>query len=318
MNATGFLPDKSDSPVQGCAHTVQFYAHDQALVLSLAEYIGNALNAGDPAITICTPEHHDGLERELKALGVDVETAERQGRYIALDAAATLATFMRDGWPDGILFNNVIGSMITKARASVGTNSQVAAYGEMVAVLWAANMHDAAIRLEALWNAIGRIHDFRLRCAYPVHHFTDERHGQQLLRICGEHSHVVPTSEQEATFGMWELDLTNDECMLSEAAAKLLGLPAGKSEVGALLQKMYYSGDRETFALAVRNATNRSKPVAIEFRVSDDDGSIRFLACQGRTFFSQGRPVMLGILMDVTANRSAVHDRLWMDDFKVS
>jgi hypothetical protein len=56
----------------------------------------------------------------------------------------------------------------------------------------------------------------------------------------------------------------------------------------------------------------------VEFRVSDEDGSIRFLSCQGRTFLNEGRPVMLSVLTDVTADRSAISDRLWIDDFKVS
>src|SRR5205085_11613356 len=93
-----------------------------------------------------------------------------------------------------------------RARQAAGTDSQVAAYGEMVAVLWGEKMQDAAIRLEALWNALSRIHDFRLRCAYPMSHFQVEKHASQLLKICAEHSHVVPTGDETASFRMWELD----------------------------------------------------------------------------------------------------------------
>ena len=285
---------------------------------SVADYIGSALNAGDGAVAICTPEHHDALEGRLRANRVDVEGAERQGRYIALDAAATLAAFMREGWPDGVTFHNVIGNLIAKARSSAGSSSQVAAFGEMVSVLWAANMQDAAIRVEALWNSLARMQDFRLRCAYPVRFFEDEKRCGDLLRICGEHSHVVPSGEEDASFGMWEMELTTEQCMLTYAASRLLGLPAGKTEVSALLQKMYYSGDREQFETAIRSANTRNKSIAMEFRVADPDGSVRFLACQGRTFMNHGRPIMLGVLMDVTAHRSAIYDKLWPNEFGVS
>lgn len=315
---TGFAPDTSFTPLRPCAHTVQFYSKDDALISNIAEFIGKALNSGDAAVTICTGEHHDALEQELRNLRVDIAAAERQGRYIALDAAATLASFMRDGWPDGIAFNSVIGNVISKARAAAGTDSQVAAFGEMVAVLWANHMQEAAIRVEALWNALGRMQDFRLRCAYPVKFFTDEKHSTDLLNICAEHAHVVPAFDEGANFGMWELDLLSDQCSLSASASRLLGVPPGRVELGALLLKMYYSGDREAFASAIRQAGSRNRTINVEFRVSDPDGSIRFLACRGRTFANDGRLVLLGVLNDVTADRSAISDRLWLDDFKVS
>ena len=38
--------------------------------------------------------------------------AERQAKVSGLDAAETLAKFMRDGWPDAERFNDVIGSIL--------------------------------------------------------------------------------------------------------------------------------------------------------------------------------------------------------------
>ena len=61
-----------------------------------------------------------------------------QGRYIALDAADTLSKFMVNGTPDPILFSELIGATVSRAAAAVrGEHSRVAAYGEMVSLLWA-------------------------------------------------------------------------------------------------------------------------------------------------------------------------------------
>ena len=48
---------------------------------------------------IATKAHRDGLAQRFQARGLDTTRAIEQGRYIALDAAETLAKFMVDGWP---------------------------------------------------------------------------------------------------------------------------------------------------------------------------------------------------------------------------
>ena len=42
------------------------------------------------------------------------------------------------------------------------------AFGEMVALLAADGMADAAVRLEELWNRLAATHHFSLLCAYPT------------------------------------------------------------------------------------------------------------------------------------------------------
>jgi signal transduction histidine kinase len=62
----------------------------------------------------------------------------------------------------------------------------------MVALLWAEGKPEAAIRLEELWNDLARTHSFSLRCAYPMSGFCREEHGDLLLKICDQHSNVIP------------------------------------------------------------------------------------------------------------------------------
>jgi PAS domain S-box-containing protein len=176
-----------------CGHTVQFYSEDQSLITGLSRLIATALGTGSSAIVIATKPHREALTLELQARGLDTMTAVWQGRFTVLDAAETLAKFTVDGWLHAALFAEVIGGCIARAKAaSHGGNSRVVAFGEMVSLLWAQGKPDAALRLEQLWNDLGKTHDFSLRCAYPIGNFAREEDGEPFLKICAEHSGVIP------------------------------------------------------------------------------------------------------------------------------
>jgi len=198
---------------QNPAHVVQFYGDDGFLLDELSRFIGTALGAGESAVVIATKEHRDGLARRLKMWGLDTTWPATQGRYVAVDAAETLAKFMLDGWPDAARFAEVVGGLIERVRTvSSGEARRVAAFGEMVALLWIEGKADAAIRLEELWNDLARTHAFALRCAYPMSSFCRGEHGDLLLTICAEHSAVIPgesytalVSEDERLRGIAQL-----------------------------------------------------------------------------------------------------------------
>lgn len=148
---------------------------------------------GDAAVIIATQAHLDGLADRLASRALNVSKAVREGRYIALDAAKTLAKFMRNGQPDPDAFAATIGAVLARANAAAESqDSRVVAFGEMVALLWAEGNIDAAIKLEQLWNDLARQHAFSLRCAYPITAFRDETHAAPFLKICCEHSAVIP------------------------------------------------------------------------------------------------------------------------------
>jgi signal transduction histidine kinase len=62
----------------------------------------------------------------------------------------------------------------------------------MVALLWGEGNFEAAIQLERFWNDLARAYPLALRCAYPMSGFDREQHGDAFLKICAEHSHVLP------------------------------------------------------------------------------------------------------------------------------
>src|SRR5277367_962902 len=177
----------------GWAHTAQFYGEDSSLLDELCRFFGGALAAGDVGVVIATKAHREGLAERLQSRSFDLSAAVEQGRYVALDAAETLAQFMRNGWPDADLFTGVIGRVLEQATAASGKSKRVAAFGEMVALLWTLGDAEAAVQLEHLWNNLARTYDLSLRCGYSIGDFNREEHSDSFMKICAEHSHVIPT-----------------------------------------------------------------------------------------------------------------------------
>jgi signal transduction histidine kinase len=175
-------------------HGVQFYSQDEFLLAKLSEYVGNALRAGNAAIVVATDVHRNGLLEWLTAQRLDVAALLEQERLVVTDAAQLLTTFMQDGRPDEGRFYDVVGGMVAKAQARAsGVEPQVAIFGEMVALLWADGQTEAAISLEQLWNELARTKSFSLFCAYPMSSFGREEDAGLLLKVCNEHSAVIPT-----------------------------------------------------------------------------------------------------------------------------
>lgn len=67
----------------------------------------------------------------------------------------------------------------------------------VVSGLLEGDVHNA-IRLEQLWNNVARIYPLSLRCAYPMSAFDREEHGDLFLKICAEHSFVIPVESYTA------------------------------------------------------------------------------------------------------------------------
>ena len=175
-------------------HVVQLYTDDIFLIEVLSGFIGGAIAMGDAAVVVATKAHHEGLARRLSNQGLDTAKAIRQGRYIVLDAGETLPKFMVNGSVDEARFIELIGGVLAGVRNAVNhKDSRIAVFGELVALLWAEGKPEEAIRVEQLWNDLAREHSFSLLCAYPITGFNNERHIEPFLKMCGEHSAVVPS-----------------------------------------------------------------------------------------------------------------------------
>ncbi len=172
-------------------HLVQFYEGRDFLLDEATRFLGGTSPGADSMLVIATPPHRDGIEERLLATGFDLEAARRTGRFQALDASETLARFMVGALPDRDLFFDVVGAALERASAAA-PSGRVHAFGEMVALLWADGQREAVVRLEQLWNELGRAHPLTLLCGYPMGGFESEDHARAFADICGEHSRVAP------------------------------------------------------------------------------------------------------------------------------
>ncbi len=103
-------PQFSKELIEPCLHTVQFYSEDASLLDAIDQFIGKALAAGHVTIVVATATHREGLAQRLSECGLDLTTALKQGRYIALDAAETLSEFLVDGWPNAVRFTEFMAA----------------------------------------------------------------------------------------------------------------------------------------------------------------------------------------------------------------
>jgi PAS domain S-box-containing protein len=200
-------------------HFVQMYKDDGFLLDALSQFVGGALAIGDAALVIATNEHRAELDAKLSSRGLDATKPAIQGRYVSLDAAETLAKFTVNGWIDETRFNDVIGGVLSQVRDVVGKERHLAAFGEMVALLWADGKVQEALRVEELWNRLAKIYSFSLFCAYPVAGFSQQIHTVPFLEMCNAHTSVSPSETYLALNN--EVDKLRDIAHLEQQAQTL-------------------------------------------------------------------------------------------------
>ena len=171
-------------------HEVAFCSDDAAFVFGCTRFIEAALQAGNAVIVVATESHRTRLLQRLQEHGVDIAAAIEQGRYVSLDVAETLSTFMVNDLPDPARCLKVAGDLVVEAaKAAQGEPPRVAVCGEIAPSLWAQGNADAAIQVEHLWDKISKSYDVDILCGYPstVQCGMD---SQIFQRICAEHSAV--------------------------------------------------------------------------------------------------------------------------------
>ncbi|MBY4897058.1 ATP-binding protein [Cupriavidus sp. AU9028] len=211
-------------------HVVRFYEDDALLIGDVRDFADEALRRGGSAILIATEEHLARLVPMLHGLGPGRGNQPWfSGKLIALPAQAALDRFMVDGWPDERRFMETVGELVAKqARQS----TPVHAFGEMVALLCEQGLHEAALRLEAMWNGLLRDHAFKLLCAYPQRVFGSPEHARHFRCVCDVHTDYYATAAgyttqiddvdlQAAVWQQKALALENEVGRLRQAEATL-------------------------------------------------------------------------------------------------
>jgi hypothetical protein len=169
-------------------HVVQFYDRDEELAETAGGYLAGAIAEGGAAVVVATPGRCAGFEAQLAAGGVDVGAARRGGTLVCLDATRIAPRLTRGGRVDLAAFATQFRPAILAAGEASGP---VRIYGEVVALLWAADQVNAALELEGLWNELGQQIPFSLFCGYPRALVGSSQHQGAVAEICRLHSAVL-------------------------------------------------------------------------------------------------------------------------------
>jgi signal transduction histidine kinase/ActR/RegA family two-component response regulator len=180
--------DRPDPSAPAPEHLVQFYDADDALIATLAEYVGTGLATDRSCLVIATKDHRDALDERLRDAGLDLATAQATGQYVAVDAAHLLARIENGDGADSQRFAEVVGALF--GRLPRGRPIRV--FGEMVGLLLRRGQSDATLRMETLWNELGATRAFELLCAYPLASLGGSALAHPIVEICARHSRVIP------------------------------------------------------------------------------------------------------------------------------
>lgn len=143
-------------------------------------------------MVVATAAHRDAIIAELQAHQMDVAEAVEEGRYVSVDAADALASFMHAGMPDSVRFLRLFADLVSTVSASSrGQHRRIAIYGECVHLLWAQGEEEGTIQIEKLGNQLCETLDIDILCGYTLRGSTAVMGDLIFQRICAEHSAVA-------------------------------------------------------------------------------------------------------------------------------
>ena len=138
-----------------------------------------------------------------------------------------------------------------------------------------------------------------------IHDITDRKRAESRLI----ETHKRFRQALEATHaGVWEVVLETNENIWSDEIWELYGLERGNNKPShELWQHSVHPLDRERIFKAVTDAVNKEIEIAVEYRINNSDGVVRWLMVRGMPFFDeQGRLTRyIGTSIDITERKLA-------------
>jgi MEDS: MEthanogen/methylotroph, DcmR Sensory domain len=184
-------------------HAVAFYQENELAVL-VGGYLQPAVSGGGAAVVMATPEHRFAVDAWLAAAGIDLPAAWADGSYVPLDAGQIITRFTTNGRPDPARFWETVSPVLGAVSRKRGP---VRVFSEMAGVLWATDLVDSTLELEALWNEIAGQYPFSSLCCYPAAALGDAAYNDSLAQVCCAHSAVLgaPPGSGEDWLPGWSL-----------------------------------------------------------------------------------------------------------------
>jgi PAS domain S-box-containing protein len=143
------------------------------------------------------------------------------------------------------------------------------------------------------------------RLSGVTYDITERKAAEIALRASEERLRLA---QETSGIGIWDWDLTTDRIVLIGDVYRNWGLDQGRPEAPAeIFARVVHPEDQDGVWAAIQAARHQGIPYALEFRIVDSSGAVRWLAGKGEVIpDAQGRPVrMIGTDTDVTERRRA-------------
>jgi hypothetical protein len=167
-------------------HAVRFYDSSESVADIVAAFLGAGFITYEPALVIATPARRAAIASALSAISFSVESLERSGNFLTLDAQHTLDAFLLNGVPDPVRFETLASAAF--GRLNQRDRGGIRVYDEMAHILWRRAETDAALRMEMLWDRATRDYNCSLLCGHAM---ADFRSAAAPQALCAPHSHVL-------------------------------------------------------------------------------------------------------------------------------
>lgn len=161
-------------------HLVQLFDDTDSLAETVAAFLYEGWKRDETLLVVARPENWAVVARRLAANGCPVKEASAARRLIVLDAATTLAAFLRNGRPVPERFEQVLGTLVARLCRESGKPLRI--YGEMVDILAAQSDFVSATDLERLWNDLGTRCSIVLLCGLRLRALRRPAHGPPAAR----------------------------------------------------------------------------------------------------------------------------------------
>lgn len=165
-------------------------------------------------------------------------------------------------------------------------------------------------------DAAGAIHvlEFSARAQFvPGRHLvmlrdvTDRVRGEEELRA---REWQLAEAQAIAHVGHFEIDREADRVTASAEAFRIYGWPAEQGAVSrATLVASLHPADRDRIRTAFAEAAQRLGAISLDHRILRPDGEERWVHSEGRAYARDGHVRILGVVQDITEQRSAARER---------
>ena len=175
-------------------HIAHFHHHPDVLADSAFEFLEAGLRAGNSVIIVATEANTERFLHRLSRDGFHASALQQAGQLTFLDAAMLLDEISMNGLPDWTRFRRALTAILERVRA-FGRGTRI--YGDMAGELWRTGETAAAVRLEELWNAFGRIVPMSLYCSYVMDMKSEGSYTGPLEELGHTHTEIVATEEDD-------------------------------------------------------------------------------------------------------------------------